>query len=128
MARSVRRWACAAALAALPLTNVFAATEVPATASVAPVSGYPGARLVATYTFTSKSSCAAYHGQVVWSFGSTASWATGPSPTGTGGTCSSSTPAIAPPSGDGPGSYRICGVDASVTSASACATYTIRPA
>src|SRR5262245_9871393 len=127
MAGRIRRWACAAAMAALAtVSNAIAAGGLTGTAAVAPAVGYPGAKLVASYTFTPKSSCAAYHGQVSWSFGNKANWATGPAPTSNGSNCTSSTPPTAPPGGYAPGSYSVCGTDTAVTSTPACATYTIR--
>ena len=95
---------------------------------MSPASGFAGAKVVATYSFTAKGSCASYHKQVTWSFGSTVSWATSPVPTGTGTSCTSSTPPTPPPSGAAPGSYMVCGTDAPVTPTPACATYTIKPA
>lgn len=122
-----RSWTFATALAGLAMaSNALAASAPTPTATVSPTSGYPGARLVATYSFTSKSSCSEYHAQVVWSFGSTNNWATGAAPAGTGGNCTSATPSAAPPSGATPGSYMVCGTDTSVSSTPACTTYTIK--
>ncbi len=127
MAAWIRRWACAAAIAALaPTSNTIAASGLTGTATVSPTTGYAAAKLVATYSFTPKSSCAAYHSQVSWSFGTTTNWATGPAPSSSGANCTSSTPPTAPPSGYPRGSYSVCGTDTSVTSTPACATYTIR--
>lgn len=128
MKRWTLRCTCATVFAAMATVSTAAAAGgLTASATVSPTSGYSGAQLVATYSFTSKSSCSAFHGQVSWSFGSTTNWATSPAPSGTGGTCTSSTPSIAPPTGAAPASYIVCGTDSDVTSTPACATYTIKP-
>jgi hypothetical protein len=113
-----------AALALIP--NVSGTGGLVASATVAPTSGYAGAKLVATFSFTPKSSCSAYHQHVSWSFGNTENWATSPAPSTTGTECTSSTPSIAPPSGVSPGAYKVCGMDMSVSSNAACTTYTIK--
>ncbi len=128
MAGWTQGWTCAAAIAALALVpNLIATGELSASATVSPTSGYAGAKLVATYSFTVKSSCSAYHNDVLWSFGNTMNWATSPVASSTGTNCISSTPSTAPPSGDAPGLYMVCGTDTSVTSMPACTTYTITP-
>jgi hypothetical protein len=115
------------ALAALAMLPTVSGVGGPvASAAVAPTSGYPGARLVATYSFTPKSSCSAYHQQVTWSFGNTKNWATSAAPSTSGTRCTSSTPSTAPPRSLSPGEYMICGTDTSVSSNAACATYTIK--
>ena len=120
-------WTRAAAIAALALVpSAIAGGGVAANASVSPTAGYAGVKLIATYSFTPKGSCAAYHNQVSWSFANTMNWASSPVPASTGTSCTSSTPLTAPPSGDAPGSYQVCGMDASVSSTPACATYTIK--
>lgn len=128
MAGWTQSWTCAAAIAALALSpNLIAAGGLSASATVSPASGYAGAKLTATYSFTSKSSCSAFHNNVFWSFGNTMNWATSPVLSNTGTNCTSSTTSTAPPSGDPPGSYMVCGTDTSVTSIPACTTYTITP-
>ena len=116
--------AFAAALALLP--SAVSAGGLTASASVLPASGYPGARLVATYSFMPKGSCSPFHNPVSWSFGSTSNWATSPAPSSSGAGCASSTPPIAPPSGAAPGTYQVCGTDPSVSSTAACATYILK--
>lgn len=111
-----------AALALVP----SAAGGVSPSATVSPTSGYPGVRLVSTYSFTPKGSCSSYHNAVTWSFGNAMNWATSPIPSSAGGVCTSSTPPTAPPGGDAPGSYQVCGMDTSVSTTSACSTYTIK--
>ena len=113
-----------AALAVIPSVSGTGGLVVSAT--VAPTSGYVGARLVATYSFTPKSSCSAYHKQVSWSFGNTRNWATSPAPSTAGTKCTSSTPSTAPPSGLSAGAYMVCGTDTSVSPNAACTTYTIK--
>jgi len=122
-------WPGACALAALALVPsvAFAAGGLTASASVSPPFGGPGLKLVATYAFAPKHSCAQYHDSVSWSFGNTPNWATGPAPSASGSSCASSTPPTAPPSGYAPGSYAVCGTEASVTPTPACTTYTIKP-
>jgi hypothetical protein len=128
MARLARLWICAAALATLAaLPTAISAADLPASVTVSPGSGLAGAKLVATYSFTPKSSCSAYHKPVSWSFGTTKNWATSKAPSAGGGKCTSSTQAIAPPSGLSPGSYQVCGTDTAVSATAACATYTIKP-
>jgi len=128
MAARIPGWSLALwALAPLALAPTTAAeAQLQAAATVAPASGYPGERLVATYSFTPKSSCAAYHMNVSWSFGATVNWVSSTVPTKAGTTCASSTPATAPPGRYGPCSYMVCGTDTSLSSSPACATYTIK--
>ena len=125
MARWTPGWKGAlAALALVP--NVSGAGGLVATATVAPTSGYVGAKLVATFSFAPKSSCSAYHKQVSWSFGNTKNWATGPAPSTAATKCTSSTPSIAPPGGLSPGPYMVCGTNTAVSSNPACTTYVIK--
>src|SRR5262245_10065973 len=123
-----RSWACVAGVAVLAqFSSPFASGGLVASATVSPTSGYAGAKLVATYSFTPKGSCSAYHDQVTWSFGSTTNWTTSPVPSTSGTQCVSSTPSTAPPSAYAPGSYMVCGTDTSVNSTPACTAYSIKP-
>src|SRR5262245_49927451 len=60
MAGLTRTWACTTAIAALAqVSNPIVAAALAASTTVSPTFGYPGATLVATYSFTPKNSCSA---------------------------------------------------------------------